>query len=131
MCNHSFCRKCHFKGKKKKKACNTKSQALHIFECVFSENAYVLVKLILNALSADTQCEILYIFHNEACFPLLSWLMNLSQFTGIFFELLTPKLNTLFYFGYKSDKHSENNISNLVFLFQQLKIYYLLAVTSP
>lgn len=57
--------------------------------------------------------------------------MNLSQFIGIFFELMTPKLNTLFYFDYKSDKRSENNISNLDFLFQHLKIYYPLAITPP
>lgn len=48
--------------------------------------------------------------------------MNPSQFIGIFLEFLTPKLDTLFYFDYKSDKCSGNNISNLNFLFQHLKI---------
>lgn len=89
------------------------------FGYIFFGITYIFLKSILT-LSSDTHSGITFtmrhVFHQCRGF------INLSDFIGIFLEFSTPKLDTFFYLDYKSDKCSENNISNFNFLFQHLKI---------
>lgn len=134
MANYSCCRKCQFKVKQKKN--QNPHLTLNPKHCLFLDvfslemlmywsSWFLTLFLLTFSVEYFLSFTIRHVFHRCHGF------MNLSQFIGIFFELLTPKLNTLFYFDYKSDKCSNNNISNLDFLFQHLKIRYPLAITSP
>lgn len=76
-----------------------------------------------------------FLFHQEilACFTSLSWFYEPVSIYLHLFELMTPELNTLFYFDYQGDRCNENNISNVCWLFGlffNTKTYIILWQTS-